>query len=129
MSSPSSGTPEEPRKASLWQQMPASGRAFLSFWGGCTALAGVVALTLQIMGPPYAEVSGQDIDVGTATPTVLATLAHKTDIPAPMGDLLTDDIGPGGFALPKKARMGSCPGRFMPRPSFRCPLATHRSPC
>lgn len=117
MSSPSSGTPEEPRKASLWQQMPASGRAFLFFWGGCTALAGVVALTLQIMGPPYAEVSGQDIDVGTATPTVLATLAHKTDIPAPMGDLLTDDIGPGGFALPKKG-----PDGLMPRQVYAAPV-------
>ncbi|GAN67435.1 divergent polysaccharide deacetylase family protein [Acetobacter orleanensis] len=110
MSSPSSGTPEKPSGVSLWQQMPASGRAFIRFWGGCTALAGVLALTLQVMGPPYAAVSGEDIDVGTTSPAVLTALANKTDIPAPMGDLLSDQIGPGGFALPKPGPHGLLPG-------------------
>ncbi|WP_215753443.1 divergent polysaccharide deacetylase family protein [Acetobacter sp. P5B1] len=121
MSSPSPGTPGKPSGASLWQKMPASGRAFLYFWGGCTALAGVVALTLQIMGPPYAEVSGDDIDVGTTSPAAIAALASKTDIPAPMGDLLTSDLGPGGFALPKVGPHGLLPRQVYAAPAVPVP--------
>lgn len=117
MSSPSPGTPGKPSGASLWQKMPASGRAFIYFWGGCTALAGVVALTLQIIGPPYAEVSGDNIDVGTTSPAAIAALASKTDIPAPMGDLLTSDLGPGGFALPKVGPHG-----LLPRQVYAAPV-------
>ncbi|WP_086652783.1 divergent polysaccharide deacetylase family protein [Acetobacter malorum] len=117
MSSPSPGTPGKPSGASLWQKMPASGRAFFYFWGGCTALAGVVVLTLQIMGPPYAEVSGEDIDVGTTSPAAIAALAGKTEIPAPMGDLLTSDLGPGGFALPKVGPHG-----LLPRQVYAAPV-------
>ncbi|GBQ06319.1 divergent polysaccharide deacetylase family protein [Acetobacter cerevisiae] len=121
MSSPSPGTPGKPSGASLWQKMPASGRAFIYFWGGCTALAGVVALTLQIMGPPYAEVSGDDIDVGTTSPAAIAALASKTDIPAPMGDLLTSDLGPGGFALPKVGPHGLLPRQVYAAPEVPVP--------
>lgn len=117
MPSPSSGSPETPSGASLWRRMPASGRAFIRFWGGCTALAGLLVLTLHVMGPPYAEVGGEDIDVGTTSPAALAALAHKTDIPAPMGDLLSSELGPGGFALPKAG-----PDGLTPRLAYAAPV-------
>lgn len=117
MPSPSSGTPEKPAKVSLWRQIPASGRAFCLFWGGCTALGGLLALTLQMMGPPYAEVGGEDIDVGTTSPAAIAALAHKIDIPAPIGDLLSNEIGPGGFALPKPGPQG-----LLPRQAYAAPV-------
>lgn len=103
MSSTAPGTPG----LSLWHQIPASGRNFVRFWGGCTALAGLLAVTLQVMGPPHAVVSGLDIDVGGGSDAAaIAALANKTDIPAPQADLLDSETGPGGFALPKRGTHG-----------------------
>ncbi|MCX2560141.1 divergent polysaccharide deacetylase family protein [Acetobacter farinalis] len=107
MSSIAPGAPGLPSGASLWHQMPASGRAFVRFWGGCTALAGLVAITLQIMGPPHSAVVGQDIDVGGASDAATAAaIANKTDIPVPQPDMLESETGPGGFALPKRGLHG-----------------------
>ena len=47
----------------LWQQLPASGRLFLRFWGGGLGAAAILALSLQVMGPPRHDLEGQDIDV------------------------------------------------------------------
>lgn len=89
------------RNASLiWQHMPPSGRFFVRFWGGCAVAVGLVGVTLQLMGPP--KMGGQDIDVAGYD----ATLANKTDIPAPQSDLLESSLGAGGYPLPKRGTHG-----------------------
>lgn len=89
---------------SLWQQMPPSGRAFVRFWGGTAAAVGVLAITLQIMGPPRLEIGGQDIDLPSADSA--QPQAAKIDIPGLQADLLENHSGPNGYALPKRGQHG-----------------------
>lgn len=107
---------------SLWQQMPSSGRAFVRFWGGTAAAAGVLAIALQVMGPPRGEVAGQDIDVPSGDAG--AAQVAKTDIPPPQVDLLERKAGANGYALPKRGANGRVARQVYAAPVVDVPAGT-----
>ena len=104
----------------LWQQLPASGRLFLRFWGGGLGAAAILALSLQVMGPPRHDLEGQDIDVTGNNP---ADKSARTGILPPQTALLAPKDGPAGYPLPVRA-----PHRPTSLRAHAAP-ALHLSPC
>ncbi|MGO2957603.1 MAG: divergent polysaccharide deacetylase family protein [Acetobacter sp.] len=101
--------------ASLWQQMPSSGRLFVRFWGGCAVAAGVLAIGLQIAGPP--PMGGDDIDVSTPA----LNPADKSDIPGLQADLLEKRSGPNGYPLPRRGQHGHVARQVYAAPAVDVP--------
>ena len=109
---------------SLWQQLPANGRLFIRFWGGCLTATAALALTLQIMGPPHLIVDGDDIDTVAETGAKAGPAGHLVNIPAPQAALLDKTTGPGGFPLPRRGAHGALPRQVYAAPAVDVPPGT-----
>ena len=106
----------------LWQQLPANGRLFIRFWGGCLAATTALALVLQVMGPPHLIVGGDDIDlVAENGSKAEVSGAHLVNIPPPQASLLEKSTGPGGFPLPRRGAHGALPRQVYAAPSVDVP--------
>ncbi|QEO16394.1 divergent polysaccharide deacetylase family protein [Acetobacter vaccinii] len=105
----------------LWQQLPASGRLFLRFWGGGLGAAAILALSLQVMGPPRHDLEGQDIDVTGNNP---ADKSARTGILPPQTALLARKDGPGGYPLPVRGPHGQTARRAYAAPAVDVPPGT-----
>ncbi|WP_338331569.1 divergent polysaccharide deacetylase family protein [Acetobacter sp. LMG 32666] len=105
----------------LWQQLPANGRLFIRFWGGCLTATAVLALALQIMGPPHLIAGGDDIDTVAEPGSKTASAAHLVNIPPPQASLLEKNVGPGGFPLPKRGLHGALPRQVYAAPTVDVP--------
>ena len=89
------------QNSTLWQQLPANGRLFIRFWGGCLVATSALALTLQIMGPPHMIAGGDDIDtVAQGTTRAEGTGGHLGNISPAQASLLEKRPGPGGVPWP-----------------------------
>ncbi|MFT9424340.1 MAG: divergent polysaccharide deacetylase family protein [Acetobacter syzygii] len=107
---------------SLWQQLPANGRLFIRFWGGCLTVTAAIALTLQVMGPPHLIAGGDDIDaVATNGNKSVAAAGHLVNIPPPQASLLEKSNGPGGFPLPIRGQHGALARQVYAAPAVDVP--------
>lgn len=110
------------QNSTLWQQLPANGRLFIRFWGGCLAATSALALTLQIMGPPHLIAGGDDIDtVAQSGSRADGTGGHLVNIPPPQAALLEKSPGPGGFPLPIRGAHGALPRQVYAAPPVEVP--------
>lgn len=110
---------------SLWQQLPANGRLFIRFWGGCLTATAALALALQFMGPPHLIASGEDIDTVAENGGKPGSVAgHLVNIPPPQANLLEKTNGPGGFPLPIRGPHGALPRQVYAAPSVDVPPGT-----
>ncbi|MGG6428655.1 divergent polysaccharide deacetylase family protein [Acetobacter ghanensis] len=113
------------RTPSLWQQLPANGRLFIRFWGGCLTATAALALALQVMGPPHQIAGGEDIDVSAENGNRgEAGVAHLVNIPPPQASLLEKAAGPGGFPLPKRGPHNTLPRQVYAAPHVEVPPGT-----